>query len=45
MRAALRRIVELYIKYKNDPEVGSNMRRSAARVDELLFGLPLQHEP
>jgi hypothetical protein len=38
MRAALRRVVELYGRYSNDAAIGSNMRRSAARVDELLYG-------
>lgn len=38
LRTALRRMVELYSKYSNDSAIGSNMRRSAARADEILFG-------
>ena len=38
MRTALRRMVELYTRYSQDAAIGSNMRRSAARVDELLHG-------
>lgn len=41
LRATLRRIVELYGKYNHDSAIGSNMRRSAARVDELIYGADL----
>lgn len=41
LRTALRRMVELYNKHGQDSAIGSSMRRSAARVDELLYGQKL----
>lgn len=41
LRTALRRVVELYDKYSHDSAIGSSMRRSAARVDELIYGRSL----
>ncbi len=38
MRMALRRMVECFQKFKRDAAIGSSMRRSAARVDELIYG-------
>lgn len=38
LRNTLHRILELYQEYDHDSAIGSAMRRSAARVDELLYG-------
>lgn len=40
LRAALRYMLELYTRFDRDSAIASNMRRSAARVDELLYGPP-----
>jgi hypothetical protein len=41
LRAVLSRIIDLYEKHSHDSAIGSSMRRSAARVDELLYGQKL----
>lgn len=38
LRAALKSILDAYHAYNKDAAIGSSMRRSAARVDEVLYG-------
>ncbi len=43
LRAVLQQILDDYERHNRDSAIGSNMRRSAARVDELLYPLEQPH--
>ncbi|MBC7986744.1 MAG: ATP-binding protein [Sphingomonadaceae bacterium] len=43
LRAILSQIISDYERHEKDSAIGSNMRRSAARVDELLYGSEFHH--